>query len=448
MAIPAFDVVSLFFLLGVTVVIGYIGLLIFHRTKIPDIIWLLFFGILIGPFTGIVDRELFMSFAPVFSSIAILIILFDAGLNLDFFEVVRNAPKGLLLGTLNIALSMILLGYFAVYFIPGFGFLEGILLGAIIGGTSSAIVIGIVDGLNIRQNVKDILKLESIFTDPLTIVIVIMLLNIITSPFSMPGNTVLRDLLSTFSIGIVLGLLVGLVWLFVLDRVKGKPFDYMITLATLFILYGFSEVSGGSGAMAALAFGLVLGNSRKFSIMLKFKKMFTLDREMKAFHAEVSFFIKSFFFVFLGIIVLVDSMVLVLGITIAAILMISRVIVVLVTTSALKRGEKFNYLERGVILSMTPRGLATAVLAQFPFLFGFPEHVATTFSGVAFVVIIVTVITTTISTAFFSRRAGVADLQEEVKEKIKKNKKIKKSVKSLAIIRAKRLARKKFRLRF
>jgi len=52
------DVLSLFTLFGMTIIVGYVGSLIFDKTRIPDIIWLFLFGLLVGPFLGLVDPQL------------------------------------------------------------------------------------------------------------------------------------------------------------------------------------------------------------------------------------------------------------------------------------------------------------------------------------------------------------------------------------------------------
>ncbi|RLI96781.1 MAG: hypothetical protein DRO96_02310 [Candidatus Aenigmatarchaeota archaeon] len=381
--ISAFGILMLF---SATVVIGYVGSLIFEKTKIPDAVWLLLFGVLIGPFLGVVSRESFIAFSPLLSAIAIVIILFDAGLNMNFYQVVREFPRSILLALLGIGFSMLCVGLLARAFF-GFDLLEGILLGAIVGGTSSPVVISITKGLQIKDSVKTLLNLESVFTDPLCIIVSIVIIETIISNIS--GTVIVHNIFSAFSIGAVIGIISGFVWLFVLDALKQRQFDYMLTLAVLFMLYVFAETIGGSGAIVALFFGLVLGNAKIFSNMLKLGKELKLDYLMKRFQSELSFFVRSFFFVFLGVIVTINHGLITYSIVIAATLVIVRFLVVQISTT----GMHINPLEMNTMRIMSPRGLAAAVLAQLPIVYGLPH--AEIFPDVVFIVILTTIIYTT-----------------------------------------------------
>ncbi|MBS3051208.1 MAG: cation:proton antiporter [Candidatus Aenigmarchaeota archaeon] len=386
------DSFSLLALFGVTIIVGYIGYLFFDKTRIPDVFWLIIFGILVGPVLNLVDRALFVSISPFLAALALLIILFDAGLNMDFYKMLRSFPRSILLAVLGMVLSAAAASLIAYYFI-GLGMLQSILLGTIVGGTSSDIVTTLVRRLRMHEKPKMLVTLESIFTDPVVIVFSIVLLNIA----SHSGTQVspVQGVLSAFSIGAVIGLIAGLVWLFVLDKLKGRPFDYMLTLAVLFLIYVFVESASGSGAIAALAFGLVLGNGGAFSTMLRMKRRFGFSKLLRTFQNEVSFFIRAFFFVYLGIIVTINTTYLVYGLAISAALIIARLVAVQLTIYKMN----LTGMEKNVLRTMAPRGLAAAVLAQLPAAYGIPG--AALFSDIVFIVILATVLYTTIATRLF-----------------------------------------------
>ncbi len=390
MPVEPFSLLAIF---SATIILGYIGYIIFEKTGISDIIWLLIFGIMVGPVLNLVEKNIFLAALPLLSALALLIILFDAGINMDFYQVVHGFARSMLLAVLNVLASMFVVGVVSIYLF-NITFLEGILLGAIVGGTSSAIVIALTARLRVREGVKTLLNLESIFTDPLTVVIPIALIGIlIQTNTTSPLNTIF----SSFSTGAVIGLFSGIPWLFALDRLKGRPFDYMLTLAALLLIYVFVESVGGSGAIASLTFGIVLGNGKAFSTMLKFSKKFTVDQIFKTFHAEISFFIRAFFFVYLGIIVSIKPTFIVYGIAISAVLIIMRFFVVRLSTSKMNLTKP----ELKIMNAMAPRGLAAAVLSQLPATFGMPN--ANIFSDVVFIVILSTVIYTTIAVKLLFR---------------------------------------------
>jgi cell volume regulation protein A len=379
---------------GITIALGYVGSIIFERTRIPDVVWLLLFGLLVGPVFNLLDRTTFITASSLLGAIALLIILFDAGLHMDIYQIISKISRGVLLVFLGVFLSIG--GITAVsVLIFNFGFIESLILGTIISGTSSAVIISIVDPLKIRDGVKTILKLESIITDPIVIVLTMALIQIasVTSqPVSLANN-----LASMYSVAIVVGLLAGIIWLFVLDKIKRREFDYMLTLAVVFLLYVFAESIGGSGAISALMFGLVLGNSYAFSKMLNFRKRYRVDKTLKRFHGEITFFIRSFFFVYLGLIVTFNLTYLYYGLVFLVVLIVMRLAAVQLSTYKMN----VTKVEKNVMRSMMSRGLAAAVLAQMPLVYGIKN--AEIFSNVVFIIILLTVLFTTIFVRIFYR---------------------------------------------
>ncbi len=96
------DVISALIILGVIMVLGFIGNYIFNRTQIPSIVWLLLFGLVVGAFFRfesfqVTYPELLMTISSFFGAIAIVIILFDGGINTDIYQLFKGAPRGLLL---------------------------------------------------------------------------------------------------------------------------------------------------------------------------------------------------------------------------------------------------------------------------------------------------------------------------------------------------------------
>ena len=94
-----FTVIDALIVLGAIMVLGFIGNYIFNKTQIPSIIWLLLFGVFVGFVFNVqeVNEELLLQISSLFGSIAIVIILFDGGINTDLHQLFRGAPRGLLL---------------------------------------------------------------------------------------------------------------------------------------------------------------------------------------------------------------------------------------------------------------------------------------------------------------------------------------------------------------
>lgn len=85
-------------------------------------------------------------------------------MNLNLFKVLGESPKAMVLGALNVIVSMVLTALFTGTFL-GWDLIYGLMLGAMIGGTSSSIVISLVRKLDVSDRIVTLLSLESVFTD-------------------------------------------------------------------------------------------------------------------------------------------------------------------------------------------------------------------------------------------------------------------------------------------
>ncbi|MFH1229443.1 MAG: cation:proton antiporter [Candidatus Aenigmatarchaeota archaeon] len=390
------DTISLFTLLGITLLLGYVCSLIFKKTQIPDVIWLLLFGFFIGPVFNLVDRSIFIAISPLLAAFALLIILFQAGLEMNFFKAIRQFPRGILLSIVGITITIVSIALVSKVMF-NFDWIQAFLLGSIIGGPSSAIVISVLKKLNVREDVRIILDLESIFTDPIDVVLTIALLQIYVS--TLPLYSIIGNITAAFSIGAVMGFIFAIIWLVVLSKLK-NGLDYMLTLAILLLLYSFVESVNGSGAVASLIFGIVLGSSKLFSKAMRFRCA-PLNPIMKKFHEELTFFVKSFFFVTMGIIVSISTEFVVQGVIITIVIALTRILAVFLSTY----GMKLTKLETNIMRVNIPQGLATAVMAYMPLIYGVKD--ANIFLNVAFVVIIGTIVYTTIGVKFLYSRNRV-----------------------------------------
>ena len=404
-------------------ILGFIGNFIFNRTQIPSIVWLLLFGLIVGFVFKIEDfqvmyPELLMTVSGFFGAIAIVIILFDGGINTDIYQLFKGAPRGLLLTVCSFCLSFLAtlllvvgLDTISVIDIPGDSFIVGAVLGAIVGGTSSPIVIPLAYRLrNLQEKTKMVSSIESILTDPLCIVVVFAIYYMVAVVGEINLGLGIGNLVKTFSVGIVLGLTLGFVWLFIMNRVRKEQFSYVLTLAVVFLVYSFTalivgvgEGGEGAGAISCLMFGLVLGNGKKILRMVNYSgKGFEMDEETKQFHALTSFVIRTFFFVYLGMMVSFQNIYFILiGVIILLVLLGVRYLSVYISTY--KGG--FEKDDKQTLMVMMPRGLAAAILA---IKFG-PEFVNRYMPGyegffkdVAFVIILGTAVITTVGVSIIS----------------------------------------------
>ncbi|PIT85593.1 hypothetical protein COU36_02410, partial [Candidatus Micrarchaeota archaeon CG10_big_fil_rev_8_21_14_0_10_59_7] len=218
-----------FLILGVVILLGFFSLAFFERTKIPDVLLLLAIGVLIGPVFGVVDSEYFVSLAPFVGALALIIVLFDAGMSLNLFKVLGELSKSTAFALVVFILSCALTAG-TLHYLFEWRLLYALIMGAIVGGTSSNIVLPILSRLGADERAKTILGLEALLTDALCIVVAVSLLQVAQlGAFSV--SSALHDLASAFSIAAVVGFMFGVVWIGILRRFYGKPFGYVVTLA-------------------------------------------------------------------------------------------------------------------------------------------------------------------------------------------------------------------------
>lgn len=357
------DVSFVFLIAGIIILIGFFGSLSFERTKISDVLILLGIGIVLGPVLKLVNPQNLTHFAEYFGSLALMIILFEGGMDMDIDKLIKELGTASLLVLLSFVLSTLSIAGF-LYYIQGWDVTRSLLLGTILGCTSAAIVIPIINRMSLKEEIKTILSIESALSDVLAVILTVSLVEFvklehigIEKPF--------RAVASSFSIAIVSGVAAGLLWLKMLELFRERKYSYMTTLAAMLIVFAVVSFLGGSGPIAILIFGIILGNSHDFNKFLKLKGHALVDETIKFFHGEVTFFIRTFFFVYMGMMLsfnFMDIRFLTLSFSLLLIIVLIRYISVGIT--GLVYHEKKE--DRFVMLSMLPRGLASAVLATIP----------------------------------------------------------------------------------
>ena len=385
-----------FLVAAVIIILGFLGEEFFKRTSIPDPLLLLLLGVLMGPIFQFFAQDELLAITPYFSALALIIILFDGGLNMKISEAVKNSPRALIMALMGWTLNVLITAALCKVFL-GWRLLNGLLLGSIVGGGSSLIVIALTRKLGVNEEVETLLSLESILTDVLCTVGAFAAINIILS-----GEISLEVALSSvgiaFSVGILVGLGFGVIWLFALEKLKGKPNAYMLTLAVLFLTYVVATLLGGSGAISALFLGLIIGNNGSIAKLLKFRTTVSIDEHVRDFHCQISFLIRSFFFVFTGLLFTFSSFSSVLfGLLLTFAFLGIRFFIIKITTL------KSNLHPVETLMTiMFPRGLAAAVLASLPLTMGIPD--SELFPEISFIVILSSILVTTIGVVFLKKR--------------------------------------------
>jgi cell volume regulation protein A len=362
-------------------------------------LFLIILGIVFGPILRFFDPSVVGNLAPYISALALAFILFDGGMRMDIYQVFSHSPRAVLLAVLAFLFSFFVVAFFMFYLLPGVPLPYALLFGSINGGSSSIVVVSMASRIKVSEKCSTTLVIESAVTDILCIVVSLTIIGIILTGQA-EYVVISMEIAQKFAVGIVTGLIFGIFWLILLKRVVTLPFSYMLTLAVVLLAYAVSENLGGSGALSALLFGLTMGNEREILGALKREKTkgLAVDEGLKRFESEVAFLIRTFFFVFLGIIATIsESSFIFLGVILSLILLLVRFGAVRLATI---RSELKN--ECPIMTAVCTRGLAAAVLATLPTQYDllYPEL----FINLAVVIVISTAIIATVGAVILSRK--------------------------------------------
>ena len=397
-------------ILGVLFTIGFLGDYLFKKISFPDILVLLALGYVAGPVLHIVDPAWVAPAAPVIAKLSLVVILFNGGLGLDFSEARANAPRAIALSLVGMAASMTVATAF-VHYVLDWDLMSSLLLGAIVGGTSPAIVMPLVKRAKVSAEVSYLLNIESALNGALKIVIALVILEVMTvGATGNIGPVIAKAIGMRFLIGLGIGGAAGFAWLWVLTFIEGELYDDILTLAVLFLLYLAVESLAGSGPIFALVFGLILGNGTDFARFLRTKRTVEIHNTMMTFHSQIYFIVKTFFFGYLGLMITFDDPnVIVPSILLSLALLAVRCIVV----PAISIGKKSLLANTGILATMLPRGLSAAVVAAIAATSGIPN--ARLYPEIVIVVIATTVIISAVGIPIFARKPPQGN--SETKEK-------------------------------
>src|SRR5579864_203209 len=100
------DLTLFFALLGGLLVLAFIANRLVRFTHVPDVIILMASGVLIGPVLHWVNPDIFRGVTHGFGALALILILFEGGLDLKLREIIKHFGSGLFLSLFSCILSM------------------------------------------------------------------------------------------------------------------------------------------------------------------------------------------------------------------------------------------------------------------------------------------------------------------------------------------------------
>jgi len=360
------NLTALFGLLGGLLVLAFGANRLFRWTRIPDVVVLMATGVVLGPVLGWARADQFKDVTHAFGTLALILILFEGGLDLNIRETLSHFPGGLLFGVVVYGLTTFSAGLIASASLR-INSRDGMLAGAVVGCTSSTIVLPVLQQWKSEKAVEIVLLLESTLGDILGVLTVGFLIRSHQAGGSAVGDF-LTGFFSQVAISLVASFLIGFGWSRLLPYLSEQQFWQVLTFSMVLLLYAGTERLGGSGLLAVLGFGLAISNlsgGRRSLVPTSFQLSqggAGAHEQILNFHAELSFLVRTFFFVLIGAVVQLSGLrpiwPLLLGLT-GVIYLARWVSIQLCRWTWRGLGPS----DREKILWMLPRGLITIVLA-------------------------------------------------------------------------------------
>lgn len=205
-------------------------------------------------------------------TIALCIILFSGGMDTNIAEVRPVMGRGIILATVGVFMTALVTGVTIWWILgmtmksAGVGLLTSLLMASTMSSTDSASVFSILrsKGLNLKNNIRPMLELESGSNDPMAYILVVTLLDIIKMNSTPNYWLAAGSLVLQLAIGALMGILLGKLSVYIINKIKiGNDSLYPILVLTFCIfIFSITYFAKGNGFLAVYLAGLVIGNSK------------------------------------------------------------------------------------------------------------------------------------------------------------------------------------------
>jgi len=194
--------------------------------------------------------------------VALAIILFSGGLDTRMRLFRASLVPAVSLSTVGVIITMLVVGG-AAWLLTPLGFLESLLLGAVLAPTDAAATFSVLKGRGIPARLRGVLETESGTNDPVSIYLTAALTTVLVSGEA-DGLRLVGGVALQLVLGGVLGYLWGILLVWLLNHVKLGSFGLypILALASGLLAYSATNLVGGNGFLAVYLMGLVVGNRR------------------------------------------------------------------------------------------------------------------------------------------------------------------------------------------
>jgi len=369
--------------LSIAIFLGMLAQFIALRLKIPGIILLMGFGILAGPEVfNVLHTDKMPDVTAALISVGVAIILFEGGMTLSLADV-KLAPKAIF----NIIIfgPFITMGVIAVsiHYIMGINWGIAFLAGSILVVSGPTVIAPLLARVKVTKRLKEILTWESIVVDAIGAIIMVIVLNYITSEASTYTLTA-GHFIGRIAVGVIIGYITGkfLVYLVPKKLILHEHLSLSILSIVIFTYWLANHFASESGLLTATVAGLMLGQFKHPAI-----------GKIRAFKEQLSTLIISVLFILLSSRIDLGNITLYgwkIVLVVLAVLFVARPVMVFLTTI----NTSLALREKLFLTWMAPRGIIAAATASLFTIILVEDHFpqAEALETIIFLVILSTVV--------------------------------------------------------
>jgi len=335
--------------------VGVLCQIVARHLRLPSIVLLLFAGVAIGP-DGLqwIDPAALGSGLLEIVRLAVAIILFEGGLNLELSRLRRSSGPIRTLATTGALLTAIG-GAIAAHYLMGWSWSIAALFGTLVAVTGPTVVKPLLRLVPLRPRLATVLEAEGVLIDPVGAILAAVTLEVVLEASVESIGLGLGSFVLRMGFGAAMGLGGG--WLLArilrAERLVPEGFENLVTLGSALLLFvGCDLVIPESGILAVTLAGVVVGN-------LGVK----VGRELGEFEETITIGLIGVLFVLLAADVRVADVIR-LGtgglLTVAALMFLVRPINVAFST----RGSDLDWRDRAFLSWVAPRGVVAAAVAS------------------------------------------------------------------------------------
>ena len=341
--------------------------------------------------------------------LALSVILFTGGMDTKISDIRPIMTQGLILSTVGVVLTTIFVGLFAwalTNFTPlpfEFSLLTSMLLAAMMSSTDSASVFNLLGSqrMNLKENLKPMLELESGSNDPMAYLLTLLLIQLIGSTEDWSASSIAINLFVQFAVGSLIGFAIGKASAWLINRIQlnNQSMYSVLLLCLVFISFTLTEMLQGNPYLAVYITGVVIGNERLVN-----------RKEMNTFMNGLTWLAQIVMFLTLGLLVnpteLVDILLIATLIALFMIFVARPLTVYLCLLPFRNMSNKARLFVSWVGL----RGAVPIIFATYPILADIPQ--AHTLFNIIFTITLISLLLQGMSISWMAKRLNL-DLPEE-----------------------------------